>query len=111
MTMDFFDETGRGKAGQFKRGRKPHNVAIRDYDSLGDMVRKIANEPRKAQMAGKDVVISRSEGVYRSMVERALHGNKRELVSLLKLMMRRPSMAATFREHMVTVIGGSLADV
>lgn len=111
MTSDPIKKPGRGNGGKFKPGRKPHNVPLKDYLSFADMVRKIANEPRKAQIGGQDVVISRSEGVYRSMVGRALRDNKRELVSLLKLMMRRPSMAATFREHRVTVIGGSLADV
>lgn len=111
MTSDDTNKSGRGKGGKFKSGRKPHNVPLKDYLSFADMFRQIANEPRKAQIGGQDVIISRSEGVYRSIVNRALKGNKRELVSLLRLMMRRPNMAATFRDHFITVIGGSLCNV
>jgi hypothetical protein len=111
VTSKTTDKKSRTNAGTFKRGRRPHNVPIKDYSSFADMVRKIADEPRKAQIAGQEVVISRSEGVYRSMVDRALRGNKRELIILLRMMMRRPSMAATFRKYHVTVVGGSLANV
>lgn len=111
MTSNPINKQGRNNGGKFKRGRKPHNLPRRDYDSFSDMVRQVANEPRKAQIGGHDVTISRAEVVYRLMVGRALRGNKRELVSLLKLMMRQPSMAATFREYSITVIGGALANV
>lgn len=97
--------------GTSKSRKKPHNVPRRDYLSFPDMVRKIADEPRKAQIGDNEVVMSRAEGVYRCMVDRALRGNKRELVSLLRMSIRRPSMAATFREYNITIIGGALANV
>jgi hypothetical protein len=40
---------------------------------------------------------------------KALAGNVRELTHLLRIMAKRPALAATFREESVTVVSGSLA--
>jgi hypothetical protein len=54
--------------------------------------------------------MSRSERLFRVMVDRALQGNVREVRRLLHLMATRPTLAATFREETVTVVSGPLCN-
>ena len=55
--------------------------------------------------------MSRSERLFRVMVDRALQGNVREVTKLLQLMATRPTLAATFREETVIIVSGPLCNV
>lgn len=92
------------------RKRKPHNARTSDYASFEDLLASIAAEPRTALVGSDQLMMSRSERLLRLMVDRALHGNVREVTKLLHLMATRPTLAATFREETVIVLSGVLCN-
>ena len=100
-------KTSRSRTG---RRRKPHNASTNDYASFDELLASIAAEPRTALVGSDQLKMSRSERLFRVMVDRALQGNVREVRRLLHLMATRPTLAATFREETVTVVSGPLCN-
>ncbi len=98
-----------GTSTSFKRGRKPHNArAPLEHDSLADLVRQVGSETRKVLKGGETVEMTRTERTLRLQVERALEGNKvREVASILRLMLKHPEIARSYRKEITIFIGGS----
>jgi hypothetical protein len=91
--------------------RKPHNARTTGYISFNDLLAQIAAEPRTAFVGDEPVVMSRRERMLRLMVDRALQKNVRDVTTLLRMMAKKPALAATFREETVIVFSGMLAGV
>lgn len=102
--------TTKSPKAETRRNRKPHNARTSEYVSFNELLAQIANEPRAALIRNEQVVMSRSERLLRLMVDRALQGKVREVRMLLKLLAKSPALAATFREEIVMVISGDLAE-
>ena len=98
------------KAGA-RRKRKPHNVQTEQYESFFELLVKIASEPRKATIGEEEATLTRTEGLLRLMVDRALKGEVREVTQLLQLMAKHPAMATTNRTQKIFFIGKALAGV
>jgi hypothetical protein len=97
-----------GSGTRYKKGRRPHNARQSDdYLSLEDLVRKVASEPRKVMLRGKQVEMSRCERTFRLVVDRALDGRPREVAQLLRHMLKYPTLSKSFREEVVIFINGS----
>lgn len=101
----------RGASKNKAKPRKPHNARTAEYGSFDELLTQIAAEPRKARMGDQEVTMPRIERLLRVMVARALARNVREVTKLLGMMAKSPALVATFREEMVTVISGDLANV
>ena len=97
------------KKASARRRRKPHNAAVTSFDSFSDLLEIIANAPRKATMDGEEVTITRREAFLRLSVDRALHGNVRELTKVLQMMSKHPKLAAAWRGQRIIFIRGELA--
>jgi hypothetical protein len=94
-----------------KTGRKPHNATQpADYSSLAELISKVGDEPRKVLVRGQEVNMSRSERLLRLQVDRALQGNVREVANIIRLMIKYPDIAASYREEKVVLIAGIDAD-
>ncbi len=91
--------------------RKPHNAGTLTYDSFFDLLKMVADEPRKATIAGEEVTITRTEALLRVTIDRALQGKTRELTKLLQFMAKNPGLAATSRTQLIYFVRGALADV
>lgn len=89
--------------------RKPHNARTTDYASFAELLAMISAEPRTALVGDEQVTMPRGERLLRIMVDRALQGHAREVTKLIQLMAKSPSLAATFRDERVLVLGGYLA--
>lgn len=94
-----------------RRARKPHNARTPGYGSFNELLALIADERRTALVGEQQVIMSRRERLFRLMVDRALQGKVREVTLLLRLMANSPTLAATYRDQVVTVISGSLCTV
>lgn len=103
--------TKRTDTNKSKQRRKPHNARRVDYGSTDELLAQIAAEPRTVRVGEREVTMPRIELLWRVRVARALAGNVRELKHLLRIMAKRPALAATFREEFVTVVSGVLARV
>lgn len=100
----------RGKGPSRKRLRKPENAQLPDYENLAEMLDAIASEKRTVPTRSGDVVMSRRERSYRSMIEKAFGDDPvRELAQVLRLMIKYPEMASTYQA--VIIVRGKLCDV
>ncbi len=98
-----------GNSGKFKRGRRPHNAKVLDFDTIGDLVRKLGAEPKKVTVDGKEVEMSWAERLLRLTLERALKGNIRDIAQLLRLMIKHPHVTGQGKVRMVYFLSRSLA--
>lgn len=93
------------------RNRKPHNAKTANYASFDELLAQIAAEPRTALVGDEQITMPRGERLLRLMLDRALKGHPRDVIKLLQMMAKSPSVAATFRDETVTVISGALCHV
>lgn len=91
--------------------RRPHNARIADYYSFNELLNIVADEPRKATIAGKEVSMTRTEALLRVTVDRALQGKTRDMIKLLQMMAKDPGLAATSRTQTIYFFNGHLANV
>ena len=89
--------------------RKPHNVHREQYESFDELLATIADEPCQATIEGQEVTITQRERFFRVMVDRAMHGNVREITKLLHIMAKEPGLAATRRYQTILFVRGALA--
>ena len=89
--------------------RRPHNVPRERYESFDELLVKIAHEPRKAILGEEEVTMSRLEFLLRTVVDRAMAGQVREMTLILKVLADHPGLAATARTQIITVVGSALA--
>lgn len=97
--------------GAIRRARKPHNARTFAYGSFNELLALIANERRAALVGEQQIIMSRRERLFRLLVDRALQGQVREVTLLLRLMANSPTLAASYRDQVVTIISGSLCTV
>jgi hypothetical protein len=97
-------------SGQFQSGRRPHNIKVLAFDTLGELVRHIGAQPRTVTMKGKPVKMTRAERSFRLMLDRALKGNVQDLAEILRLMIKHPQVVGRGRLRQIIVIRGALAD-
>jgi hypothetical protein len=98
-------------SGKFKPGRKPHNVAVPIDRSLKDIVLRVANERHAVTIDGVTRNISRMERTLRLTVDRAVKGNKKDILRLLQIVAKRPDMAASIRTDTIVFFNGAMAEV
>jgi hypothetical protein len=98
------------KTGARSARRKPHNAKTADYGNFEDLLALIADEPRKANIDGEDVTITRVEALLRAMVDRAASAKSRELIKLLQMMAKDPGLAAKSPTTTIIHIGAALAN-
>lgn len=91
--------------------RKPHNARTIYYLSFYELLAMIAAERRVALIGGQQTSMSRSERLLRLLLDRALAGKARDVIKLLQLMAKNPSVAATFRDEIIIVTSGALCNV
>ena len=91
--------------------RKPHNARTTEYVSFNELLAMIAAERRVAVVGGRQTSMNRGERLLRLMLDRALQGKVREVIKLLQLMAKNPTVAATFRDEIVIVTSGALCHV
>jgi hypothetical protein len=101
---------GKG-TGARRAPRKPHNAKTAEYATFNELLGMIADQPRKATIAGREVTMTRAEALLRVMVERAMQGKVREIKQVLQMMARDPGLAANSRLQTHIFINGSLANV
>lgn len=96
----------------FKAGRKPHNVPPpKQYDSLHELVKVIGSQPRTVFINGKSIEMSLAERTLRLQVNRALEGKVRDVAHILRLMMKYPNLAKSYKEKKVILMCGAFANV
>lgn len=99
-------------AGQFKKGRRPHNKApAPDIESLEELVAKLAHEPTRVRRNGELVEITEAERMIRLEVDDALKGNIPALKHLIRFMIDHPAIVRSTRSEVWIFINGPLADV
>ena len=108
MTKEVKNKGARG--GRFQKGRMPHNAKVATYDDIADLVRAIGAEPKRATVRGEEVSMSWSERSLRLSIERAINGQTRDLIDLLKLMIKHPRITGPARMRQITVVRGALAN-
>jgi hypothetical protein len=101
---------GKG-TGARRAPRKPHNAKTAEYATFNELLGMIADQPRKAKIAGQEVTMTRTEVLLRVLVERATQGKVREIKQLLQMMARDPGLAANSRTHVQIFLNGALAHV
>ncbi len=103
------DNTKR-KGSKDGRSRPPHNARLAEHASFQDLLTKAANEPRAAEINGREIRLSRAERLFRLSIDRALDGSPRDLADILRRMIDTPALAASFREEITYYFHGSVAD-
>ena len=101
--------TPRGSAGG--RRRPPHNTKLAEYESFGDLLSKAANAPRTAEIHGREFEMSRAARLFHLSIDRAVQGNPREVVDVIRRMAKNPNLAASFRIQLVAYAHGELTKV
>lgn len=101
----------RPKKRKSARRLRPHNVPREQYKSFDELLVKIAHEPRKAILGEQEVTMSRLEFLLRTVIDRAMAGQVREMTLILKLLADDPGLAATARSQIITSFTGALAGV
>lgn len=91
--------------------RKPHNARREDYQTFDELLAKIGDEPCQAMVDDEEVTMTQIERLLRVMIDRAMHGNVREMTKLLQIMPNDPGLAATSRTQTVIFYSKLLADV
>ena len=95
-----------------KAARRPHNARKRQtFRSVGELARAIGDEPRRATVRGKEVVMSQAERLCRLIVERAINGSAADLKLLIRTMVDQPQIAASAKERWVLFLGGDDAQL
>lgn len=104
------EEVGYGKPPRrtrFQPGNVPHNKRpMKPIESLGDVLQQVLSEPRKVTKDGKLQEMTRVERAMRLDVERAANGDTRAIKRLVKLMLKHPKLARSYRQELRVVISG-----
>jgi hypothetical protein len=73
---------------------RPHNARTgHEFASLHELVNKLGSEKKLANLHGVVVEMPWAERSFRTMVDRALEGNRRDLAQLLRLMIKHPRLS------------------
>ena len=102
------DEQTCAGRGRFKQGRMPHNAKVPTYADIGDLVRAVGAEPKSVTINGQEVSMTWSERSLRLSIELAINGNTRDLIDLVRLMIKHPQITGPVRTRLYTIIRGNL---
>lgn len=100
------------KGGKRGGSRKPHNAKrAADVESLEELVARVGAELRRIPTSKSVVEMTRLERTLRLLVDRALEGKVRDVAHVLRLMLKHPSLAKSYREETVIVLSPVMANV
>ena len=95
--------------GRFKKGRMPHNAKVPTYADFGDLVRSVGAAPKSVTINGQEVSMPWSERSMRLSVDRAIKGQTRDLIDLLRLMIKHPQITGPVKTKFIYVMRGGFA--
>lgn len=96
---------------RFKKGRRPHNAKVLEFETIADLVKCLGSERKRVALNGEEVEMTWAERSLRLTVDRALKGNRRDLAQLLRLMIKHPQISGPGRMTVVYFFRGALAKI
>ena len=92
--------------------KRPHNAKTGiKFDNLPELILRLGAEKKLVNLNGAETEMVWAERSLRLTVERALAGNRRDLLLLLKMMSRYPETTGAGRATVQYFIRGALAHV